>query len=223
MSVLAQGLTPPDPIDVADSQLPPPRKKLDDVPSTSGPKHQFILPPNREGQAPLLRPGRRPAAATRECPITPAPTAAGVVQPISAPGSLLGTLVLNPDMTVSMVIPSSGASTSGAGPAPPAPVSAGPVSAAPVSAAPVSAAPVSAAPVSRYTERNRRRRALETESGVRKRKYVRGVTFNTCSKCGQPKTKEFGHSRYGNATFCSRASNGKSLDDWLAEQCQQNK
>ena len=208
MSVLAQGLTPPDPIDVADTQLPPPRKKLDDVPSTSGPKHQFILPPNREGQAPLLRPGRRPAAATRECPITPAPTAAGVVQPISAPGSLLGTLVLNPDMTVSMVIPSSGASTSGAGPAPPAPVS---------------AAPVSAAPVSRYTERNRRRRALETESGVRKRKYVRGVTFNTCSKCGQPKTKKFGHSRYGNATFCSRASNGKSLDDWLAEQRQQNK
>ena len=121
MSVLAQGLTPPDPIDVADTQLPPPRKKLDDVPSTSGPKHQFILPPNRKGQAPLLRPGRRPAAATRECPITPAPTAAGVVQPISAPGSLLGTLVLNPDMTVSMVIPSSGASTSGAGPAPPAP------------------------------------------------------------------------------------------------------
>ncbi|XP_042627584.1 uncharacterized protein LOC109091091 [Cyprinus carpio] len=175
MSVLAQGLTPPDPIDVADTQLPPPRKKLDDVPSTSGPKHQFILPPNREGQAPLLRPGRRPAAATRECPITPAPTAAGVVQPISAPGSLLGTLVLNPDMTVSMVIPSSGASTSGAGPAPPAPVSAapclllvsaapvsaGPVSAGPVSAAPVSAAPVSAAPVSRYTERNRRRRALD--------------------------------------------------------------
>lgn len=195
MSVLAQGLTPPDPIAVADTQLPPPREKLDEAPSTSGPKHPFILLPNREGQAPILRPGRRPAAATAECPIAPAPTAPGVVQPISAPGSLLGTLVLNPDMTVSMVIPSSAA--------PPA--------------------PASDAPVSRYTQRNRRRRAQEEESGVHKRKYVRGVTFNMCSKCGQPKTKEFGHSRYGNATFCSRASDGKSLDDWLAEQRQQNK
>ncbi|CAM4568842.1 unnamed protein product [Leuciscus chuanchicus] len=201
MSVLAQGLTPPDPIPVADTQLPPPSEKLDEAASTSGPKHTFIFPPNREGQAPLLRPGRRPAAATTMvCPIAPAPTASGLVQPISAPGSL--SLVLNPDMTVSMVIPPSGASTSGAGPAPPA--------------------PVSAAPVSRYTQRNRRRRAQETESGVHKRKYVRGVTFNMCSKCGQPKTKEFGHSRYGNATFCLAASNGKSLDDWLAEQRQQN-
>ncbi len=197
MSVLAQGLTPPDPIAVADTQLPPPREKLVEAPSTSGPKHTFILLPNREGQAPILRPGRRPAAAA----IAPAPTAPGVVQPISAPGSLLGTLVLNPDMTVSMVIPSPAASTSGAGPAPPA--------------------PASDAPVSRYTQRNRRRRTLETESGVHKRKYVRGVTFNTCNECGQPKTKEFGHSRYGNVTFCSRASTGKSLDDWLAEQRQQ--
>ncbi len=113
MSVLAQGLTPPDPIAVADTQLPP-REKLDEAPSTSGPKHPFILLPNREGQAPILRPVRRPAAATAECPIAAAPTAPGVVQPISAPGSLLGTLVLNPDMSVSMMIPSSAASTSGA-------------------------------------------------------------------------------------------------------------
>ncbi|KAL1274695.1 hypothetical protein QQF64_027509 [Cirrhinus molitorella] len=204
MSVLAQGLTSPDPIAVADTQLPPPREKLDEAPSTSGPRHPFILPSNREGQAPILRPGRRPAA-TKECPIAPAPPSSGVVQAISAPAPLLGTLVLNPDMTVAMVIPSSGASTSSAGPAPPPPV------------------PPSDAPVSRYTQRNRRRRALETESGVHKRKYVRGVAFNTCSKCGQPKTKEFGHSRFGNATFCPRASNGKSLDDWLAEQRQQNK
>nr|XP_055076380.1 uncharacterized protein LOC129455637 [Misgurnus anguillicaudatus] len=248
MGVLGQGLTPSNPIAVADTHLPPPREKLNEVPSTSGPKHQFFLPPNREGQAPLLRPGRKPAAATREFPIASAPTASGVVQPIApaptasgvmqhilapiapaptasgvvqpilapiapaptasgvmqhilAPGLSFGTVVFNPDMTVSVVIPPSGASTSSAVPAPPA--------------------PASAAPVSRYTQRNRRRRAMENESGVQKRKYVRGVTFNTCSKCGQPKTKEFGHSRYGNATFCLRASNGKSLEEWLAEQRQQ--
>ncbi|KAL0159631.1 hypothetical protein M9458_043356, partial [Cirrhinus mrigala] len=122
---------------------------MDEAPSTSGPKHPFILPLNQEGQAPILRPGRWPAAATTECPIAPAPTASGVVQPISAPGSLLGTLVLNPGMTVSVVLPSSGASTSGAGPAPPA--------------------PASDAPLSRYTQRNMRRWALEKESGVHKR------------------------------------------------------
>lgn len=220
MGVLGQGLTPSNPIAVADTHLPPPREKLNEVPSTSGPKHQFFLPPNRGGQAPLLRPGRKPAAATREFPIAPASTASGVVQPILAPiapaptasgvmqhilapGLSFGTVVFNPDMTVSVVIPPSGASTSSAVPAPPA--------------------PASAAPVSRYTQRNRRRRAVENESGVQKRKYVRGVTFNTCSKCGQPKTKEFGHSRYGNATFCLRASNGKSLEEWLAEQRQQER
>ncbi|RVE75946.1 hypothetical protein OJAV_G00003950 [Oryzias javanicus] len=41
-SVLTQGLTPPDPVAVADSQLPSPRKKMDEAPSTSGPKFQFF-------------------------------------------------------------------------------------------------------------------------------------------------------------------------------------
>nr|XP_055076379.1 uncharacterized protein LOC129455635 [Misgurnus anguillicaudatus] len=252
MGVLGQGLTPSNPIAVADTHLPPPREKLNEVPSTSGPKHQFFLPPNREGQAPLLRPGRKPAAATREFPIASAPTASGVVQPIApaptasgvmqhilapiapaptasgvvqpilapiapaptasgvmqhilapiapaptasgvvqhilapiapaptasgvmqhilapiapaptasgvvqhilAPGLSFGTVVFNPDMTVSVVIPPSGASTSSAVPAPPA--------------------PASAAPVSRYTQRNRRRRAMENESGVQKRNPTLG-------------------------------------------------
>ncbi|XP_068076727.1 uncharacterized protein [Danio rerio] len=222
MSVLTQGLTPLDPIAVADTQLPLPREKLNEAPSTSGPKHQFVFPPNKEGQAPLLRPGRKsasatttvcsflpdattvcsfPPAPTTECPIAPTPTtvchiapaptmvclvtptfttvrptspasttvfpiipasttvrpialapttvrpivfapttvcsfpptpstvcpiapppiAPGVVQPISGPGSLFGTLVFNPDMSVSMVIPSFAAPTSSAVPASPAP------------------------------------------------------------------------------------------------------
>ncbi|XP_073802863.1 uncharacterized protein [Danio rerio] len=203
MSVLPQGLTPIDPIAVAATQLPLPRGKLDEAPTTSGPKHQFVFPPNKEGQAPLLRPGRKSASATTTvcsflpdattvcsfppapmtvcpiaptpttvyhiapaptmvcpvtptfttvrpispasttvcpiipasttvrpiapapttvrlivsapttvcsfpptpstvCPIAPPPTAPGVVQPISGPGSLFGTLVFNPDMSVSM-------------------------------------------------------------------------------------------------------------------------
>nr|XP_005168172.1 mucin-2-like [Danio rerio] len=95
MSVLTQGLTPLDPIAVADTQLPLPRGKLDEAPTTSGPKHKFVFPPNKEGQAPLLRPGQKSASATTTvcsflpdattvcsfppapttvCPITPTPT-----------------------------------------------------------------------------------------------------------------------------------------------------
>ncbi|XP_073799041.1 uncharacterized protein [Danio rerio] len=62
-----------------------------------------------------------PPAPSTVCPIAPPPTAPGVVKPISGPGSLFGTLVFNPDMSVSMVIPSFAAPTSSAVPASPAP------------------------------------------------------------------------------------------------------
>lgn len=189
MSVLSQGMPPTPQIAVAPDQLPAPKDKLALLPPTSGPRHEFVLPPNLEGQAPLLRPGRRPAAATRVRPIMPTPTA----PPPPPPAAQSGRLVLNPDNTLSLVL-APGVSTPG--PAPPAPP----------------------APVSRFTERNRRRRALEEEDGAAKRKYVRQVTYNKCTKCGQPKTKEFGHSRLGGATFCPAASQGKSLEEWLQEQ-----
>ncbi|XP_075308533.1 uncharacterized protein LOC142370003 [Odontesthes bonariensis] len=180
-SVLSQGMTATNPIPLAPDQLPPPKEKLGLLPSTSGPRHEFVLPPNLEGQAPVLRPGRRPAAATRVQSILPTSTAPDTAQPVQF-----------------IMLTAPGASTPSAGPAPPI--------------------LPPAAPVSRFTERNRRRRALEEESGVQKRKYVRGMGYNTCSQCGHPKTKEFGHSRHGNKTFCSRASNGKTLEEWLAEQ-----
>ena len=187
-------MAPPNPIPLAPDQLPKPKEKLGLLPSTSGPRHEFVLPPNLEGQAPVLRPGRRPAAATSVHPIFPSPTAPDTAQPMT---SQFGTFMVNPVKTVSLVLTASGASTSSAGPAP------------------LMLSP--AAPVSRYTERNRCQRALEEESGVLKRKYVRGVGYNTCSQCGHPKTKEFGHSRHRNATFCSRASSGKTLEEWLKE------
>ncbi|XP_075333982.1 uncharacterized protein LOC142391794 [Odontesthes bonariensis] len=180
-SVLSQGMTATNPIPLAPDQLPPPKEKLGLLPSTSGPRHEFVLPPNLEGQAPVLRPGRRPAAATRVQSILPTSTAPDTAQPVQF-----------------IMLTAPGASTPSAGPAPPI--------------------LPPAAPVSRFTERNKRRRALEEESGVQKRKYVRGIGYNTCSQCGHPKTKEFGHSRHGNKTFCSRASNGKTLEEWLAEQ-----
>ncbi|KAL0185674.1 hypothetical protein M9458_017344 [Cirrhinus mrigala] len=40
---------------------------------------------------------------------------------------------------------------------------------------------------------------------------------HTCTLCHQPKTKEYGHSRYGGKSFCSSFEN-KTVDLWLAEQ-----
>lgn len=37
-----------------------------------------------------------------------------------------------------------------------------------------------------------------------------------CRKCGQPKRRETGHTRYGYVHFCAAAA-GKSVEDWLRE------
>ncbi|KAK5612413.1 hypothetical protein CRENBAI_007039 [Crenichthys baileyi] len=81
-------------------------------------------------------------------------------------------------------------------------------------------APTALVSVSRSTQRKRRRGAEEEVTGAQKRKYVHEVAFNKCTKCGQAKTKEFGHSRFGSATFCPSNSGGKSLEEWLVEQRQ---
>ncbi|XDV25488.1 hypothetical protein PO909_029404 [Leuciscus waleckii] len=191
VTVLTQGLAAEDRIAVASSQLPAPREKLDEAPSTSGARHEFVLPPNRAEQAPKLRPGKRPASATIVRPITPAaPT------PPPVPVPLPHFILLNPVPTLM---------AAGAG---------GP-SAAPLLAptpvfpdAPEAPAPTAPVSVSRFTQRNRRCRAEEEASGAHKRKYVREVVYNKCSKCGKPKTKDFGHSRFGSATFCPSVSGG---------------
>ncbi|KAJ8251281.1 hypothetical protein GJAV_G00219640 [Gymnothorax javanicus] len=41
-------------------------------------------------------------------------------------------------------------------------------------------------------------------------------THFLCKCCGQPKTKEYNHSRYRGEHFCSQAE-GRSVEDWLAE------
>lgn len=207
LSVLTQGLAAENPISVASSQLPAPRERLEEAPSTSGPQHIFVLPPNRAGQAPKLRPGprKRLPTATIQRPIVPA----APLPLVSAPAPLPQFILFNPATVVT-------AESAGCPLAPPV------LAPAPVPpAAPVDPAPTASVP--RSTQRNRRRRAEEDASGVQKRRYIREAAFNKCSKCGQPKTKEFGHSRWGSATFCPSSSGGKSLEQWLAEQRQQKK
>lgn len=38
----------------------------------------------------------------------------------------------------------------------------------------------------------------------------------TCGQCGQPRRKEFGHTRVGSLFFCATAE-GKTLEEWLKE------
>uniref|UniRef100_A0AAV2JFC2 Uncharacterized protein n=1 Tax=Knipowitschia caucasica TaxID=637954 RepID=A0AAV2JFC2_KNICA len=192
VTVLSQGLAAEDCLAVASSQLPAPRESLDEAPSTSGARHEFVLPPNPAGQAPKLRPGKRPASATVVRPITPAAPLPLVPAPL-------------PQFFVLNLVPT--LISKGAG----GPLAARLLAPTPVfPAAPEAPAPTAPVSVSRFTQRNRRRRAEEEASGTHKRRYVREVAFNKCSKCGQPKTKEFGHSRFGSATFCPSVSGGKS-------------
>ncbi|XP_064856842.1 uncharacterized protein LOC135559887 [Oncorhynchus nerka] len=65
--------------------------------------------------------------------------------------------------------------------------------------------------VSRTTEW-RRRKKLESGIKVRVHKPYEGYK---CSKCGKPKTSEFGHSMYGSVRFCAATSGGQTVE-WLA-------
>ena len=68
------------------------------------------------------------------------------------------------------------------------------------------------------------RRKLQEEKERRARelgehlKPARKVSQFNCRRCGQPKTREFGHTRYKKETFCSRADDkGRTVEQWLAE------
>ena len=74
-----------DPIPVAPHNLPPPNEQLAVLPSTSGRTLEFVLPPNLEGQAPDLRPGRRPAAAAATATATAATAATSRLPLIMTP------------------------------------------------------------------------------------------------------------------------------------------
>ncbi|CAB1441185.1 unnamed protein product [Pleuronectes platessa] len=58
-------------------------------------------------------------------------------------------------------------------------------------------------------ERRRAAMGLPTKSWKKREHFI-------CKRCGQPKTREYGHSRYRSQHFCSRAE-GRSVEDWLEE------
>nr|XP_046166284.1 uncharacterized protein LOC124002687 isoform X4 [Oncorhynchus gorbuscha] len=71
-------------------------------------------------------------------------------------------------------------------------------------------------PVSRTTAWRRRKRiAADTEEGTAGKR--RQSEHYVCSKCGLPKRRETGHSRFGGVAFCSVAAGGKDVAQWLTE------
>ncbi len=66
----------------------------------------------------------------------------------------------------------------------------------------------------------RRRKAEEAAAAARAQgltpKIRRTPEHLVCHKCGQPKTKEFGHSQFWGVHFCAQAS-GKTVAQWLEE------
>ncbi|KAL2082464.1 hypothetical protein ACEWY4_022282 [Coilia grayii] len=68
---------------------------------------------------------------------------------------------------------------------------------------------------SRRLQEEKERRAREEGRLV---KPARRLLTYKCRSCGHPKTREFGHSRYGGAHFCSRADPaGRTPEQWLEE------
>ena len=98
---------------------------------------------------------------------------------------------------------SASASSSSSASATPSP-SAGAVSA---PSATITAPSASSSPARAIPRSTAWRRKLEQEK-------ERRASFN-CRLCGQPKTREFGHSRFTNVYFCSR-TDGRTVEEWLA-------
>ncbi|XP_001345268.3 uncharacterized protein si:ch73-112l6.1 [Danio rerio] len=61
-----------------------------------------------------------------------------------------------------------------------------------------------------------RRRKAEEEAAQRGLPLKRLFEQYLCKKCGNPKTKEFGHSQFRGVHFCARTS-GKTVEQWMEE------
>ena len=65
-----------------------------------------------------------------------------------------------------------------------------------------------------YQRRLNAKRRAEAQPGTTYSSRAGVPQVHKCSKCGQPRRRETGHSRYGGEVFCSVAA-GQSVEDWL--------
>ncbi|XP_016104298.1 cyclin-dependent kinase inhibitor 1C-like [Sinocyclocheilus grahami] len=78
-------------------------------------------------------------------------------------------------------------------------------------------APAAGTSMSRTTLWRKRKAAecLAQEQGLPRPQQPARKDY-TCTRCGQPRKKEFGHTRVGSFYFCATAE-GKTLEEWLHE------
>jgi hypothetical protein len=70
--------------------------------------------------------------------------------------------------------------------------------------------------MAKTTAWNRRKREAEDKAtGQAKRRNKERKAPNTCTNCGHPKTKEFGHSQFRGQSYCPKVAT-LSKEDWLA-------
>ncbi|XP_066522256.1 uncharacterized protein [Hoplias malabaricus] len=201
-TVLAMEIPLPKPSLTAAVPLPQPSEKVpEEYPRT----FSFPTPPDLSGQA-----------AQRRRPATAAPASAPPVQLPQPPASGGTVLFLQPSAPLTnqpallLLQPASQPFQPTLMPGPPQPVQ-----------------PTQPAqPERKWSRTTEWRRRKEAEALSKHQGYstlpakFHQQTHYRCSSCGQPKTREFGHSRIGNRSFCATAE-GKTLEEWLAEQEEQ--
>ena len=64
--------------------------------------------------------------------------------------------------------------------------------------------------------RRRKQQQLEADGAPPKRPYQRKSPHNICSKCGQLKVPETGHTQYRGKPYCPQAET-ISKEEWLAQ------
>lgn len=187
---------------VAPQQLPPVLPKLPETIQHGHSSFGFEIPQDASGQAAPRSRGQPPpvgstaAAIARPTPQVPPGTAYSATSFIHASASIVTPVPVGAAALV--------------------PVGAAPV---PVGAAPVPVAAPDEKRVPRTTAWRRRKLAeaatAAAAQGLTPRKRQIPLQF-ICQKCGQPKTKEFGHSQFRGVHFCAKAS-GKTVAQWMEE------
>ncbi len=203
---------------VASEQLPPVLPKLPEPTQHGHSTFEFAIPQDVSGQAAPRSQGQPPPISSSSQPQVPPDIASSTI-PASSAAAHTSTAAPVPTASTATPIPASAAAahTSTAAPVPtassatPIPVGAAPVA---VAGAPVPFAAPDVKSVPRTTAW-RRKKLAEAAQGLTPRKRQIQQQF-LCQKCGQPKTKEFGHSQLQDVHFCVKAS-GKTVAQWMEE------
>ncbi|ROL48703.1 hypothetical protein DPX16_7639 [Anabarilius grahami] len=175
---------------VAPEQLPPVLPKLPEAIQHGHSSFEFEMAQDASGQAAPRSRGQPPPAGSTPAPQCPSAIPASASVPAAAAHT------------------SPAATTASATPIP--------VGAVPT---PVPVAAPDEKRVPRTTAWRRKRlaeaAAAAAAQGLNPKKRQIAQQF-LCQKCGQPKTKEFGHSQFRGVHFCAKAS-GKTVAQWMEE------